>query len=149
MYELKTIGIHDSCSGITDESCYDTAKLICINIGEYFQVQDDYLDCYGSPEVIGKIGTDIQDNKCSWLVVQALQKATPEQRKILETKYGKPEEECIEAIKSVYKEMDLEAEYKAFEAQRHAEIMDLINKVDKMSKDVFLMLVNKIYKRSK
>jgi farnesyl diphosphate synthase len=32
--------------------------------------------------VIGKIGTDIEDSKCSWLVVQALSRVSPKQRKV-------------------------------------------------------------------
>lgn len=47
-------------------------------------VQDDYLDCFGDPALTGKVGTDIQDNKCSWLVVECLRRVTPDQRQILE-----------------------------------------------------------------
>ena len=48
--------------------------------------QDDYLDCYGDPAVTGKVGTDIEENKCCWLVIQALKLASPEQRKTLEVR---------------------------------------------------------------
>lgn len=55
------------------------AEKILLLTGEYFQVQDDYLDGFGVPEIIGKIGTDIQDNKCSWLINEALKRASPQQ----------------------------------------------------------------------
>lgn len=42
-----------------------------------------------------QVGTDIQDNKCSWLVVQALQHATPEQRDVLLENYAIDEEEKV------------------------------------------------------
>jgi len=76
-------------AGVKNEKAFKAAKDILLPLGEYFQIQDDYLDCYGNPEVIGKIGTDIEDNKCSWLINQALAKASPEQYKLLNENYGK------------------------------------------------------------
>jgi farnesyl diphosphate synthase len=71
-------------AGLKDERDYKKASDILIPLGTYFQVQDDYLDCFAPPEVLGKIGTDIVDNKCSWVINIALKNATPEQRKILD-----------------------------------------------------------------
>ena len=55
-----------------------------------------------------QIGTDIQDNKCGWLVVQALDRATPAQRELLQTNYGRHDEECVAKVKELYKEMNIE-----------------------------------------
>jgi farnesyl diphosphate synthase len=72
--------------GIEDERAFDLARDICVRLGQFFQIQDDYLDCYGDPAVIGKVGTDIEDNKCSWLVVQALARCSDAQRKVFEVR---------------------------------------------------------------
>lgn len=81
---LIKCGLCSIQAGVKNETAFQKAQDILIPLGEYFQVQDDYLDCYGDPAFIGKIGTDIQDNKCSWLINQALAKANSEQRKILD-----------------------------------------------------------------
>lgn len=58
-------------------------------MGHFFQVQDDFLDCFGNPDVTGKIGTDIQDNKCTWLAALCMQRATESQKQIMRDCYGK------------------------------------------------------------
>ncbi|KAI6081873.1 terpenoid synthase [Hypoxylon rubiginosum] len=125
---------------------------ILIPMGEYFQVQDDYLDNFGLPEHIGKIGTDIQDNKCSWLVNQALKIATPEQRKTLEEHYGKKDKAHEAEIKKLYDEMKLEKLYQDYEEKRVGELKQLIEGLDEsegLKKGVFEAFLAKIYKRSK
>lgn len=44
-------------AGITDRSEYDAAREILLILGIYFQAQDDFLDAFGDPKKIGKIGT--------------------------------------------------------------------------------------------
>jgi farnesyl diphosphate synthase len=60
------------------------AKTILFEMGHFFQVQDDYLGCFGNPAIVGKDNTDIEEGKCTWLIVMALQRVTSLQRKILE-----------------------------------------------------------------
>lgn len=136
-------------AGITDREQYKIAKSILCTMGEYFQIQDDYLDCYGKPEVIGKVGTDIQDNKCSWLVVQALKVASPEQRKVLADNYGQDDSEKIAAVKALYAELGLERVFQEYEERSYKEIKALISQVDQIPSEVFEFLLRKIYKRSK
>lgn len=71
-----------------DAQLFEQAKTILLEMGEYFQIQDDFIDCYGNPEITGKIGTDIQDKKCSWLAVVAMQRATTTQKEIMLKNYG-------------------------------------------------------------
>lgn len=125
---------------------------ILIPLGEYFQIQDDYLDAYGSPETIGKIGTDILDNKCSWLINQALERASPAQRAILDDSYGRKDSAKEATVKEIFAELHLDQVYLAYEEKRVGEIRQMIQNVDEsqgLKKEVFESFLGKIYKRSK
>ncbi|MDR1122256.1 MAG: polyprenyl synthetase family protein [Dysgonamonadaceae bacterium] len=55
-----------------------------INIGLAFQVKDDLLDVFGDPEIFGKkVGGDILCNKKTFLLINALNKATENDRREL------------------------------------------------------------------
>eukprot|EP00434_Breviolum_minutum_P043640 symbB.v1.2.038912.t1/scaffold6237.1/size21696/2 len=76
-------------TGVRDRAAYDTAREALLEMGIYFQAQDDYLDAFASPEVLGKVGTDIQDKKCSWLFAHAYhEQSTPEAKSYLDKHYG-------------------------------------------------------------
>jgi len=140
------------CLDVATPANLQAAEDILIPLGEYFQIQDDYLDNFGDPAHIGKIGTDILDNKCSWLVNQALARATPEQRQVLEINYGQKDAEKERAVKKLYDEMGLKQLFLDFEESRAAEIREMISKIDEsqgMKRSIFEAFLAKIYKRSK
>lgn len=129
---------------------YESAKQILVLMGTYFQVQDDYLDCYGDPDVIGKIGTDIEDTKCSWLIVQALQKANEEQRKRLHDNYGKADPSCVAEVKTVYNELNLQSIFLEYEQESYKKLIGAIESDEKKELQVVLKsFLAKIYKRHK
>lgn len=128
------------------------AESILLLTGEYFQVQDDYLDNFGVPEIIGKIGTDIQDNKCSWLINEALKRSSPSQQQILEENYGRKNAIAEAKVKHVYAEMNLDAVYRQYEDEKIGQIKGLIDSIDEsegLKKSIFEGFLQKIYKRTR
>ncbi|XP_006923590.1 farnesyl pyrophosphate synthase isoform X3 [Pteropus alecto] len=137
-------------AGIDGEREHATAKKILFEIGEFFQIQDDYLDAFGDPSVTGKIGTDIQDNKCSWLVVQCLQRASPEQRQVLQENYGQKEAEKVARVKALYEELDLPGVFSRYEEDSYRRITGLIGDLaPPLPPSIFLELAHHFYKRKK
>ena len=91
--------------GATD----DDARLLYSfgeKIGLAFQLQDDYLDVYGNPEVFGKrIGGDILCNKKTFLLINALQRADINQQAQLVGWLGRDEyvaDVKIQAVTDLY-----------------------------------------------
>jgi len=132
------------------EALYKNAEDVCMILGEYFQIQDDVLDAFAPPEVLGKIGTDIEDAKCSWLVCKALELVNEDQKKILVDYYGNHEPEGVQKVKDLYKELKLQELYHKYEEEQKETCDKLIAKIEpEHFQDLFKFLLGKIYKRQK
>ncbi|KAH1111874.1 hypothetical protein GYH30_010290, partial [Glycine max] len=104
-------------------------KNILVEMGTYFQ--DDYLDCFGDTQTIGKIGTDIEDFKCSWLIVKAVELSNEQQKKVLQ---------------ALYNELNLQE----YESGSYAKVVSSIEAhPSKAVQAVLKSFLAKIYKRQK
>merc|ERR1712146_799808 len=80
---------------------------------------------------------------------QALDRVNAKQRKTLEQNYGKSDASCVQAVKNLYKALDLESIYRDYEDKSYAEIKKILDETKELPREVFEFLLNKIYKRSK
>ncbi|RXK58058.1 polyprenyl synthetase family protein [Lacibacter luteus] len=105
------------------------------NLGIAFQVQDDYLDCFGDPAKFGKqVGGDIKANKKTFLMIHALETASAEQQQQLKALMQNNPADKVEQVLAIYKSaavdewaMQLKNQY--FEkAMKHLEDIAVLNK---------------------
>uniref|UniRef100_A0A094ZPF1 Farnesyl pyrophosphate synthase n=1 Tax=Schistosoma haematobium TaxID=6185 RepID=A0A094ZPF1_SCHHA len=150
------------------DDIFKNVQYILLKLGNYFQAQDDYLDCFGDSEITGKVGTDIAEGKCTWLIVEALKYLSPEQYKILKVKaiffhfkiilssktnYGKPDLKSQQTVRNLYGAIKLPEKYYLYEEQTKSEIMNNIQKfmyLDHFSfdpRDLFTFLVELLFQR--
>jgi len=103
-------------------------------LGMAFQVADDYLDAFGDEKVFGKpIGGDIVQNKKSWLLLRALEKASDKQELLdaMAIEVQTPEQRAskIAAVKAIYERLgvaeDARAEVRRFSDRALEAVSDL------------------------
>jgi geranylgeranyl diphosphate synthase type II len=108
MIEFKTavlVAAALKMGAIIAETTTENANLIYdfgLNLGIAFQLQDDYLDCFGNPETFGKqVGGDIIENKKTYLYLKTIEFAKPAEREELLHLYSIQPQDNAEKIASV------------------------------------------------
>jgi geranylgeranyl diphosphate synthase type II len=118
--------------GATQEQCELLYKY-GYDLGLAFQVADDWLDTFGDPKVFGKaIGGDILNNKKTWLMIKALEKASEAEKEALHQAMAMPletEQEKaakIAAVINIYEALDIREEAKQEIVRLHEQAMGYI-----------------------
>lgn len=98
------------------------------DLGLAFQIADDWLDTYGDPAVFGKaIGGDIVNNKKSWLLTRAIEKAGTERLApalAMPVSTEAEKEAKISLVKSIYEEFGIGEEAKQEIQRFHNQAME-------------------------
>ncbi|KRT83264.1 hypothetical protein AMK59_4287 [Oryctes borbonicus] len=131
-----------------DPEMHRQARTILMEMGHFYQVQEDFLDCFGDPALTGKAGTDIRDGKCTWLSVVALQRATSEHQRIFQNNYGQPNLHSEIIIKDLYEELSLPVTYSVYEEESYNLIKTHIQQISKgLPHELFFAFMEKLYGR--
>ena len=117
------------------ESDLSKFRSVGLLVGELFQAQDDMLDSFGTPELIGKVGRDIEEGKCTWLWYTAMELVAQEDflKQELVTLYSSSERavdpEVVRRVKQIYKQVGVENEFQTYSGKLADDIRGLVNQI--------------------
>ena len=130
--------------GLSTPGNVQQCKSILIDMGKFYQIQNDFLDVFGALGRTKKDGTDIQENKCSWVIMKALEVCSDDQKQILEDNYGRDSPQALATVRAVFETLPLEQMYDEEERNWKARISRMIEDVDEtegLRKEVFRKLL--------
>ncbi len=158
-YKKKLIAIDFFCcstamllTNFDDSRDHNFVEKVSFKMGYLFQMQDDFMDCFGDSTITGKMGTHIEEGKCDWNIVTALQLANDKQSIKLLNYYGLKNSEAVKKVKKVYNDLELLKVYHKTEEFCYQELCELIKNSEnecKINPKTFYDLLNKIYRRNK
>ena len=107
------------------------------DVGLAFQVADDWLDTFGDPAVFGKaIGGDILNNKKTWLMIKAQEKASAEELEALHKAMKMPIETDaqktakIAEVKRIYDALNVGEDARQEIVRLHAQAMGYVAELE-------------------
>lgn len=122
MIKLKTavlLGFALELGALNAGASVENAELLRkfgTSVGIGFQLKDDFLDVYGDAAKFGKrVGGDIISNKKTYLLIQALKNANPEQKNELQRWIDAvdfDEKEKVEKVTQLYNEIGVDKDTK-------------------------------------
>uniref|UniRef100_A0A183CH12 Farnesyl pyrophosphate synthase n=2 Tax=Globodera pallida TaxID=36090 RepID=A0A183CH12_GLOPA len=95
-------------------------RQIAYRIGDLFQAQDDFLDCFGDPEVTGKSNlTDLAEGKCTWVtcaLVDKLSKEAPEKLDLFRENFGKKSVQQLKLARQIVLQEGIGQKFEHYQA---------------------------------
>jgi len=122
------------------------------NLGLAFQLRDDWLDSFGDLDAFGKpIGSDIANNKKTYLLISAMQMAEGEQKDLLNSYLNDNSidvEDKIKGVKTLFRELGID-ELTQRQSERFYEVsIHALEKLEISNKTEFLNLAERLLQRS-
>ena len=121
-------------AGASERDC-DLLYKFGYDLGLAFQITDDWLDTYGDPSVFGKaIGGDILNNKKTWLLTKAFEKAGDMREELLSAMDMPMDSEAdkqakIEAVKRIYETLRVGEEAKQEIIRLHSQALGYVSQL--------------------